>query len=166
MGLIAAGIFCAYWLARLVVCIARTRRVALAFWMAPILGGLTLGIVSVSGPTPFRWAASESAFEALVRDLQPLPPVDACLSQSSDCDPGWGPRLDVPSSVGRYTVHSAERVAGGIIFHTGERCNWLDGAGIGWFPDAPDAERLETGSFERPEFTHLGGPWYRWCASW
>ncbi|MGQ0465105.1 MAG: hypothetical protein ACT4QG_07255 [Sporichthyaceae bacterium] len=164
LALFSACVLAAYWALRLVLHRSRTGRIARAFWVGPILAALTLGGIAFDGPTRVKWAASEGAFEKVVRDLQPLPPVEPCTDD--DCYSAWGQALDVPNSVGRYTVHSATRVTGGIIFDTGEDCNWLDDAGIGWFPEGPDPARLETGSFERPEFTHLGGPWYRWCASW
>jgi hypothetical protein len=42
---------------------------------------------------------------------------------------------------------------------------FFDDAGFAYLPEGPTAS-LENGSFESPVFRHLGGPWYRWTASW
>jgi hypothetical protein len=61
-------------------------------------------------------------------------------------------------------VLGAERVPQGVIF---EEANGglVDDSGFAWLPHGPDPS-MENGSFERPEFRHLSGPWYAWTASW
>ena len=152
-----------YWFVRLCVCLWRTRRVAPAFLVAPLGGMLLFGLSVANAPVKVVWAVNQGTFDAVVRDLQPLPAPTPSDCESDACISGV---LNVPKRIGMYRVDGAERVHGGIIFWTDQECGLLDNAGISWFPDGrPEPEKLH-GFFESPDFTHLRGPWYSWCASW
>lgn len=74
--------------------------------------------------------------------------------------------FEIPARVGEYDMQTtAFRVRNGAIFYDTTGTGFLDDAGIAYLPDGPNAS-LENGSFEIPDFKHLGGPWYSWGASW
>jgi len=58
----------------------------------------------------------------------------------------------------------AYRVPGGAVFYE-EHGVFIDDAGFAYLPDGP-TDGLSSVGFENPQFHHLGGPWYRWTASW
>lgn len=118
------------------------------FLVAPVCGVLALGLVIADAPLEARWALSRADFDAV---------VDVALTD------------DTYSSIedqrlGLYTVTHVYRVGDAVIFY--ERTgSFSDDAGFAYLPDGPFPE-LESSGFERPQFRHLGGPWYAWTASW
>lgn len=118
------------------------------FLVAPVCGAIALGLVIADVPLKARWAASRSSFETV---------VDEAL-EDDDFESVDDQRL------GLYSVTNVYRQGDAVIFY--ERTGSVsDDAGFAYLPDGPFPE-LENGGFERPEFRHLGGPWYAWTASW
>lgn len=118
--------------------------------LAPVLVVLvTAGLVLTSVPLSVRWTVSKGSFDDVVTGLQNQPE---------------GP-VDVPSRIGTYAITGARRVAhGGLIFDEATG-NLFDNAGFAYLPEGLSTA-LEDGSFESPQWHHLGGSWYSWNASW
>jgi hypothetical protein len=154
-ALVAVGL-AGCWLVRLVGHVWTRGTDRRHFLIAPAGGALLLALLLLDVPLQARWAFARGEFEKVVEQL---PRVDA--GAAGDPAP-----LAVPKTIGGYEILSAERVAGGVIFRVTSGCELFDDAGFGWFPDGPDADALNNGSFENPSFSHLRGPWYSWCASW
>jgi len=55
-------------------------------------------------------------------------------------------------------------VRGGAIFYEDHGAMFND-AGFAYLPHGPNRSVANT-NFEAPVFSHPGGPWYSWTASW
>lgn len=123
-----------------------------------IVGLVVYWFLAANGPVaPSRekWPQSVAAFDALIKTMPSAP------AEKSE----WVP-FEVPNRVGSYDLQTtAYRVQSGAIFYDTTGTGLLDDAGFAYLPNGPDAS-LENGSFESPQFKHLGGPWYSWGASW
>lgn len=135
------------WLIRLVSRLASRRGWSWWFVVAPLTVIALFELVAASVPLKARWAFSNASFEAAVAAL---PPVQGYISP--------------PARVGSYAITSVERLSKGAIF-TEANGDVFNSAGFAYLPDGPTAD-LENGSFEDPQWTPLGGPWYSWTASW
>lgn len=143
----------AVWLIKL----ARIRRTSprsqWTYLIAPVGGALVLMLVVLDLPFQARWSLSRDSFAS---EIDSLP---AAVLSDEDADlPGF------PRRLGLYSITQAYRVHGGVIFYEATG-NFFDDAGFAYLPKGPTPD-LETGSFESPEFHHLGGSWYSWNASW
>jgi len=153
-GLLALG---AWWLLALVVQAFRRRPQREWFLFAPVVVVLIIGLMTANGPLLVRWQFSKAAFNREVGSVLAYKPLAA--------GGGDWEYVGAPGRIGSYCISDVRRVPGGLLF---DECHGalFDNAGFGWFPDGPDAKALDNGSFEAPDFTHLGGPWYAWTASW
>lgn len=147
------------WVAGLVVHVRARRRGsdARGRWLlvAPAAGALVVALIVTSAPLQARWALSRSSFEATAAEAMKDGPLSPAEQSPVRTGRGW---------IGLYNVPIIHRQGEAVIFH--ERTGLLfDDAGFAFLPNGPFAE-LESGDFERPEFRHLGGPWYAWTASW
>lgn len=104
--------------------------------LAVVLG---VSLVASGAPRTLRFEASRPALERLV----------ASRPTTS---------LDCPGSVGMYGVAECRSIGDGYLFLQRENA-LTDDSGIAWLPGGPDDQRL---TYNRHEFTHLDGPWYRW----
>jgi hypothetical protein len=109
--------------------------------VAPVAGALVWGALAVDAPLRARWLASRPAFEAAV--------------ESAGADDG---------RIGLFSIRHVRRDGEAVIF-TEANGAFFDDAGFAYLPDGPHPG-LENGSFESPQYTHLGGPWYSWAAGW
>lgn len=142
------------WLLRLIRAWRRGSGWSWWFAVGPVWV-LMLGLLIVAGvPLTVRWEISRPWFEAQVAGL-PL----VTFSDSED----WHGR-DVPPVVGLYRIVSLDQAPAGVIFYEANG-SLFDDAGFAYLP-AGLQQSLETGSFENPQFRHLGGRWYAWTASW
>lgn len=118
------------------------------FLLAPACGVLALGLVIADVPLKARWAISRADFEEV---------VDEALADDDH-------RSVEHRRLGLYIITLVYRQRDAVIFYelTGALSH---DAGFAYLPDGPFPE-LEDGSFERPQFRHLSGPWYAWTASW
>jgi hypothetical protein len=123
------------------------------FSVAPLGGVVVLTLLWTSLPLRLRWAASQSAFDNIVEDLQPLPSRNEIV------------RLSVGDRVGLYRIRHAYQKGDAVIFYEVTGSGFLNDAGFAYLPSGPFAE-LSSASFEGPRFRHLGGAWYSWTASW
>jgi hypothetical protein len=118
------------------------------FLIAPAAGVLALTLILADVPLRARWYIGRSDFEAVVDEAMEDEDYSSIESQR----------------IGLYNITYVYRQAEAVIFY--ERTGVLsDDAGFAYLPNGPFPE-LENGGFERPEFRHLGGPWYAWTASW
>ncbi len=143
----------AVWFGSLAGVLRGRRRSLGTFLVTPVTAVAVVAAVMTGFPQSVRWLASEVAFEDQVSRL-PTPSGD--LTE-------W-PEARVPGRIGLYPIDFAYYVPGGIVFYESDGA-LIDDAGFAYLPDGPTPE-LDTGWFERPEFTHLGGAWYAWTASW
>jgi hypothetical protein len=142
------------WLLRLIRAWRRGSGWSWWFAMGPVWV-VMLGLLIVAGvPLTVRWEISRPWFDAQVADLPPV-----TFSDSDD----WHGR-DVPPVVGLYRIVSIEQAPAGVIFYEATG-SLFDDAGFAYLPAGPQPS-LATGSFEDPQFRHLGGHWYAWTASW
>lgn len=141
------------WLVWVAMFGIRRRRWSWWFVPAPLIGVLVVALVVTDVPLRSRWAMSRGAFEAIVATMPPAGMVEQ----------DWA-RVPVPTRIGAYHITAAVMVPEGVLFWeaTGSA---LDDAGFAYLPDGPKPT-LRSGSFEAPSFTHLGGAWYSWTASW
>ncbi|MER7281989.1 hypothetical protein ABT369_46915 [Dactylosporangium sp. NPDC000244] len=107
-------------------------------------------LLCTGAPFKMRWAASRSAFAAMVAG-HPIPPSG---SEWED--------LAVPHRLGLYTITRAGWVPGGAIFFEAQGDVFYD-AGFAYLPGGPTRD-VETAMFESANFHHLGG-WYRWAGT-
>lgn len=141
------------WVLRLLASAFAKRRMRVGggarwFLIAPAAGALALSLIVADVPLRARWSVSRSDFEAVVEEAMEDEDYSSVASQR----------------LGLYDVPHVYRQGEGIIFY--ERTGVLsDDAGFAYLPEGPFPE-LENGGFERPQFRHLGGPWYAWTASW
>jgi hypothetical protein len=118
------------------------------FLLAPAAGVVALALIVADVPLKARWALSRSDFAAVVDEAF----EEGDFASTED------------QRIGLYNVTHLYRQGEAIIFY--ERTGMFsDDAGFAYLPNGPFPE-LENGGFERPEFRHLGGPWYAWTASW
>ncbi|WP_435121716.1 hypothetical protein [Micromonospora tulbaghiae] len=141
------------WAALVVFFVAERRRWSWRFLTAPVIVVLTGALLAAGAPFQARWAVSRGAFDRVVAALPPAGPEDA----------EWSP-VAVPRRIGAYLITSAYTVPGGVVLYE-TNGYMLDDAGFAYLPQGPTAD-LATEEFEAPRFTHLGGPWYSWTASW
>lgn len=151
----------AWWFVALIVQCVRRAPYRERFLFAPIGVVLLVGLLAVSASLHLRWRLSQGNFDHVVTSLQRY-------SASPGGDDGYWSTVDLPGRIGSYCISSVRQVPGGYLF---EECHGslFDDAGFGWFPNTPDAEKIErssAGGIESPEFLHLGGPWYAWTAGW
>lgn len=66
--------------------------------------------------------------------------------------------------IGVYEITQVTRSGDAILFYEANG-SFSDDAGFAYLPEGPTDE-LENTGFERPQWTHLGGHWYAWVASW
>jgi hypothetical protein len=118
------------------------------FLVAPIAAVVVLVLIVADVPLRARWSVSRSDFEAVVADAMKDEDYSSVESQR----------------IGLYDITLIYRQGEAVIFYEGNGV-LFDDAGFAYLPDGPFPE-LENGGFERPEFRHLGGPWYAWTASW
>ena len=143
--------FAAVWGLRLVLFAVHHRRLTWWFAVAPLAGLLVATSGQFTVPLQVRFGLSRPAFDHAVRTLQ---------------DPGGGGYYFVGSRrIGSYTIDSARRVHGGVIFdeHNGD---FFDNAGFAYLPDGPTPGLANDYDFEAPVWNHLQGPWYSWIATW
>lgn len=107
----------------------------------------------IDAPNRPKWESSVSKFDEVVATMPPAPPGKEWVD------------FDVPARIGEYNIRSAARVKSGAVFYDAEGCGFLDEAGFAYLPNGIDPN-LENGTFERPRYKSLGGPWYSFCASW
>jgi hypothetical protein len=138
------------WACWVVVAVIRRRRWRREFALAPAIGILIVALLAADVPLQVRWALSRGSFARTVSSLSSGPGADSYV--------------DAPTRIGTYRITSVESVPGGFLFY---EANGLlfDDAGFAYLPNGPSAD-LENTNFESPNFTHLGGPWYSWTASW
>jgi hypothetical protein len=118
------------------------------FLVAPAAGVVVLALIVSEAPLKARWSLGRSDFESVAREA--LQDEDYSDTESQ--------------RIGLYNITHVYRQGEAVIFY--ERTGVLsDDAGFAYLPNGPFPE-LENGGFERPEFRHLGGPWYAWTASW
>jgi hypothetical protein len=148
-GLVPLGVI---WVRKLRAIRPRATRSILPFLLGPLAGLVVLTLVVLDAPFEARWALSRSAFEAEVQRMRRDVPVAKEPIDVGDKRLGW------------FSITTVDRVPGGLLFHesTGDLFN---NAGFAYLPDGPTPD-LANGSFEDPQFEHLGGPWYAWTASW
>jgi len=91
-------------------------------------------------------------------------PGDALRPEAADPAPNDSGVLDGPGRLGWFDIDRVSREGDVVLLfeHDGAL---LDNAGFAYLPDGPDPD-LENGTFESPSYTHLGGPWYAFTASW
>jgi hypothetical protein len=137
----------ALWGLRLLAHVAWKRERSGWFAVAPVMVLVLIGLVSMNVPLKARWALSSASFDAAVAVLPPEPDF-----------------VRGPAEIGSYTITSVQRVPTGVIF-TELHGAVFNSAGFAYLPAGPTPD-LENGSFEGPQWTSLGGPWYSWTASW
>ncbi|WP_262015472.1 hypothetical protein [Micromonospora sp. Mcm103] len=133
--------------------VVERRRWSWRFLVAPVIVVLTAALVVAGAPFQARWAVSRGAFDRVV----------ATLPATSPQDTEWS-TVRVPHRIGAYIITSAYTVPGGVVLYESNGY-MLDDAGFAYLPQGPTAD-LANEDFEAPRFTHLGGPWYSWTASW
>lgn len=148
---VAALVLALGWLVWLGLAITR-RRWARGLLVAPLAAALVVGLAATNLPFRLRWELSRGAFEAQVQQLPPEP---------GDGD-DWVV-ISEPGHLGLFGVSSVQRAPGGVVFE--EPLGGFDDTGVAWLPHGPDP-RMENGSFERPTYWHIEGPWWGWAASW
>jgi hypothetical protein len=158
LGLFAEVVLVAlagWWLLRLIVHVRLRGNRRRRFGVAPACALVFVLLLAVQAPLQVRWHLREGDFNRVV----------ASLNTTAGTPIAGEGFVEVPHRIGGYSITSADRVPGGLIFYESHGSIFND-AGFGWFPAGPDAEALEDGTFENPQFTHLHGPWYAWTASW
>jgi hypothetical protein len=135
------------WLIRLMAGLASKQGWSWWFVVAPVTVIVLIGLIVASVPLKARWAFSRASFDAAAAAL---PPAQDFIGGNAQ--------------IGSYRITSVERVSTGVIF-TEVHGAVFNSAGFAYLPDGPTPD-LENGSFEGPQFTPLGGPWYSWTASW
>ncbi|MFI7304012.1 hypothetical protein ACIBM8_12445 [Micromonospora aurantiaca] len=133
--------------------VVERRRWSWRFLVAPVIVVLTAALVVAGAPFQTRSAVSRGAFDRVV----------ATLPAASTQDAEWS-KVRVPHRIGAYIITSAYTVPGGVVLYESNGY-MLDDAGFAYLPQGP-TEDLANEDFEAPRFTHLGGPWYSWTASW
>jgi hypothetical protein len=120
------------------------------FLVAPLLVSLTFVALVAQLPLKARWAADRSAFDSSVR-----PGLPGGLEGVR--------RIGSMPAIG-YEITSVWRVPEGVLFKEANG-SFFDDAGFAYLPNGPSVD-MDQPDFESPTFTHLGGPWYSWTASW
>jgi hypothetical protein len=144
------------WLVKLGSAV-RTGRVAWRFGAAPVAGVVVVLLLATNAPLTARWTMSRAGFG---EQAQRVLPVGRPEVAAGDMVP-----VDVPGRIGAYSVSAAYLVTGGgVVFYEANGA-LFDDAGFAYLPKGP-SPALSNGSFEGPQFRHLGGPWYAWTASW
>jgi hypothetical protein len=132
------------WAAWLAYGLRRRHRPPRGGWIVPVLLALlTLFLVS-DAALYARWAGSEAAFAAEVRNFPDPLPVTGSVDDVME--------FAVPPHLGGYDIDYAGRIPGGYIFrdvHGG----MLDEAGFAWLPGGPP-------TLPGWSFSHVDGFWY------
>ncbi len=145
----ALAILAAFGLAWLVLIFLAWHRDRPLVWygVAAILTVVVSGLIALRVPLQARWTVSRSAFDRLAARIAADP--DASVS----------------GRIGLYDVRYLRHIDGGWIVHDTVGTGLVDDAGFAYLPAGP-TDDLGDGDWENPRFTHLGGPWYSWTASW
>lgn len=147
------GIACVVWIAWLagyVLARRKRERTVTARWflVAPAAGVMVFALMYFNAPLRARWHLSRASFASISRQALNEPSFSS----------------NAPQRIGLYDVTIVHKRGAAVIFYEGNG-SLSDDAGFAYLPDGPFPE-LENSNFERPEFRHLGGPWYAWTASW
>jgi hypothetical protein len=154
LGVVVLAVTGVLWLLRLIRAWRRGSGWSWWFAVGPVWVLVVGLLITTDIPLTVRWQVSRPWFEGQVADLPPV-----TFSDNED----WHGR-DVPPLVGLYRIDSIDQAPAGVIFYEANGAGF-DDAGFAYLPAGPQPS-LETGSFEDPQFRHLGGHWYAWTASW
>jgi hypothetical protein len=146
-ALFVLAVFGVIWAARLTGHLAAGGRQLWPFLIGPVALLTAAGLIAGNVPERLRWAASRPAFDQFAGGL------------------AANPGLATPQRLGLYSVDEAQKVPGGWIVYEDGGTGLFDDAGFAYLPGGP-TPNLGDGSWEGPQFRHLGGPWYAWTASW
>jgi hypothetical protein len=143
------------------------KKVFLAAAVTPIVAALVCVVATVHLAEHARFAASENAFDALIRTAgEPtvkLPPIQPTEDQ---LDALWAEfPTQCPSHIGLYAIRDCEVFPAGYIFY-GVAGNMSQDAGFAYLPNGKPPYNIGDGSFEDPQFEHLHGNWYAFTSSW
>lgn len=154
LGLAVLGVVWLALLAHAITRLAQRRPYERVWWLAiaPAAVVVTAGLLVADVPLQARWQLSRPAFEEVADGAAP----GLARTETRPLEDG--------GRIGSYQTWMAYQQGEAVIFHV-RGGGFIDDSGFAYLPEGPFPE-LETGSFERPEFTSLGGGWYRWTASW
>lgn len=155
VGLLAAVVLLAcalVWAIRLLTfAIAAIRRrptgAARGFAVAPLGGLIVVALLWTHVPLRVGFAVSRPAFDRA-----------AAAARRTDQDTFGSQRI------GAYEITQVVHEGDAILFYEANGA-FMDDAGFAYLPHGPTAD-LENAGFENPQWTHLGGRWYAWVASW
>lgn len=155
LALLAIGLM---WLIGFIVYGLFRRRPRPRGWIvAGLILALSIGAIALNLPVKARFAASEPAFNQLVKQAGSPP---AHLNENDPVEfPSGCPRL-----VELYAIDDCQTTSGGYLFFDPLGNALVDYAGFAYLPNGP---RLESNAgFELQELIHIHGNWYAFAASW
>ncbi|MEJ7833047.1 MAG: hypothetical protein WKF79_09045 [Nocardioides sp.] len=136
VAFVGVGLMGLAWVVRVVTAVAMTRRWSWWFVMAPVLGGVAIGLVAVDAPLRARFAASQDAFERAIQEGRAIE----------------------DQRLGLYEVREIAQGPGGCTLAYDDVGSFLGRAGFALCPDGVPQQDVD--NFGPMDFEHLAGDWY------